>query len=225
MDWMNWKTWTVIGVVIVAIFAIYTFAATNRPAPAPAPAEATRPPAQRPAARTAAVPATAPGVGMIHTEWLEMQSGAYKSDRNLFAYKEPPPPPPPPPPKPPPPPPDRDKDGIPDFRDNCPDVYNPDQKDIDENGIGDACQQGPIVAKYHPPPEPVPPPFTYKYIGTFGSAANPIATFSGNGEIINVRVGETIDGKFILKSIGIESVDIGFVGFPPNKTTRVPLGQ
>jgi len=138
---------------------------------------------------------------------------------------EPPPPPPPPPPKPPPPPPDRDKDGVPDFRDNCPDVYNPDQKDIDENGVGDACQQGPVVAKIHPPPEPVPPPFTYKYIGTFGSAANPIATFSGNGEIINVRVGETIDGKFILKNIGIESVDIGFVGFPPNKTTRVPLGQ
>ena len=65
----------------------------------------------------------------------------------------------------------------------------------------------------------------YKYIGTFGSAANPIATFSGNGEIINVRVGETIDGKFILKSIGIESVDIGFVGFPPNKTTAFRSGN
>ena len=224
MDWMNWKTWTTIGLAIVAIFAIYTFAATNRPAPAP-PAPAAARPVQRAAARTPAVPGTAAGVGMIHTEWLEMQSGSYRSERNLFAYKEPPPPPPPPPPKPPPPPPDRDKDGVPDFRDNCPDVANPDQRDIDENGVGDACQQGPIVAKYHPPPEPVPPPFTYKYIGTFGSAANPIATFSGNGEIINVRVGETIDGKFILKSIGIESVDIGFVGFPPNKTTRVPLGQ
>lgn len=225
MDWMNWKTWTVIGLAIVAIFAIYTFAATSHPAPAP-PAPVAARPVQRAAARTPAVVAgTALGIGMIHTEWLEMQSGSYKSERNLFAYKEPPPPPPPPPPKPPPPPPDRDKDGVPDFRDNCPDVANPDQKDIDENGVGDACQQGPIVAKYHPPPEPVPPPFTYKYIGTFGSAANPIATFSGNGEIINVRVGETIDGKFILKSIGIESVDIGFVGFPPNKTTRVPLGQ
>ena len=224
MDWMNWKTWTTIGLAIVAIFAIYTFAATNRPVPAP-PAPAAARPVQRAAARTPPGAAAGVGVGMIHTEWLEMQSGSYRSERNLFAYKEPLPPPPPPPPKPPPPPPDRDKDGIPDFRDNCPDVANPDQRDIDENGVGDACQQGPIVAKYHPPPEPVPPPFTYKYIGTFGSAANPIATFSGNGEIINVRVGETIDGKFILKSIGIESVDIGFVGFPPNKTTRVPLGQ
>jgi len=224
MDWMNWKTWTVIGLAIVAIFAIYTFAATSHPAPAP-PAPVAARPVQRAAARTQAVPVTAPGIGMIHTEWLELQSGSYRSEGKLSAYKEPAQRPPPPPLKPPPPPPDRDKDGVPDFRDNCPDVANPDQTDIDENGVGDACQQGPIVRKIHPPPPPVPPPFTYKYIGTFGSAANPIATFSGNGEIINVRVGETIDGKFILKSIGIESVDIGFVGFPPNQTTRVPLGQ
>ena len=223
MDWMNWKTWTIIGLAIVAIFAIYTFAATNRPADPPVP---TAPrPVQRVAGKTPPLPAMAPGIGVIHTEWLEMQSGSYQSKRNLFSYVEPPPPPPPPPPKPPPPPPDRDKDGVPDFRDNCPDVANPDQRDIDENGQGDACQQGTITAKVHIPPPPQPPPFTYKYIGTFGSAANPIATFSGNGEIINVRVGETIDGKFILKNIGIESVDIGFVGFPPNQTTRVPLGQ
>jgi hypothetical protein len=223
MDWMNWKTWTIIGLAIVAIFAIYTFAATNRPADAPVP---TAPrPVQRVAGKTPVLPTMTPGIGVIHTEWLEMQSGSYQSKRNLFSYVEPPPPPPPPPPKPPPPPPDRDKDGVPDFRDNCPDVANPDQKDIDENGQGDACQQGPIVPKIHVPPPPQPPPFTYKYIGTFGNAANPIATFSGNGEIINVRVGETIDGKFILKNIGIESVDIGFVGFPPNQTTRVPLGQ
>ena len=53
-----------------------------------------------------------------------------------------------------------------------------------------------------------------KYIGTFGPANNPIATFNGNGEIVNVRIGETIDGKFVLRSIGIESVEIGYVGFP-----------
>jgi hypothetical protein len=35
---------------------------------------------------------------------------------------------------------DRDKDGIPDSEDNCPDVINRDQKDSDGNGIGDACQ-------------------------------------------------------------------------------------
>jgi uncharacterized repeat protein (TIGR01451 family) len=35
---------------------------------------------------------------------------------------------------------DFDGDGIPNAVDNCPSVYNPDQKDSDGNGIGDACQ-------------------------------------------------------------------------------------
>ena len=35
---------------------------------------------------------------------------------------------------------DNDKDGISDMKDNCPAVYNPDQKDTDSNGVGDACE-------------------------------------------------------------------------------------
>lgn len=35
---------------------------------------------------------------------------------------------------------DTDDDGIPDVRDNCASVANPDQADIDGNGLGDACQ-------------------------------------------------------------------------------------
>ena len=37
------------------------------------------------------------------------------------------------------PPPDKDGDGIPDMSDNCPATSNPDQKDTDGDGIGDAC--------------------------------------------------------------------------------------
>jgi hypothetical protein len=33
---------------------------------------------------------------------------------------------------------DQDFVGVP--CDNCPDVYNPDQADSDDNGVGDACQ-------------------------------------------------------------------------------------
>jgi hypothetical protein len=215
MDWMSWKPWTVLALILIAVFAIYTFASTQRTAePAPA----------RPAPRLAGLRAvSAPGVGALHTDWLEMQSGTYKSSRNLFAYKEPPPPPPP---GPPPPPPDKDKDGVPDFKDNCPTKPNPDQTDLDHNGIGDACQTTPVIIPPPPPPPPrTPPAFTYKYIGTFGPANSPIATFSGNGEIINLRVGETFDGKFILRSIGIESVEIGYVGFPADVKTRVPIGE
>ena len=84
----------------------------------------------------------------------------------------------------------------------------------------------PVVPQPPPPPAaPQPPPFNYKYIGTFGRPENPIATFSGSGQIVNIRVGETIDGKFILRTIGIESVEIGYVGFPPDVKSRIPLGQ
>jgi hypothetical protein len=161
-------------------------------------------------------------------EWLDGQTGSYKSARNLFGYVEPPPKPPPPPVKAPAPPPDKDNDGVPDFRDNCPTNYNPDQKDSDNNGKGDVCDEAWIIynaAHPPPPPAPIPPQFTMKYIGTFGPVNNPIATFNGNGEIVNVRIGETIDGKFVLRSIGIESVEIGYVGFPADVKTRVPLGQ
>jgi thrombospondin type 3 repeat protein len=228
MDWMSWKTWTIAAVLIIVVFAIYLWAAPQSAPVQPkrtndvAEIEGSNRGAPRPPAR-AATAARTPGVDPVHMEWLDAPSGSYASRRNLFAF---PPPPPPPVPKPPPPPPDRDKDGIPDFRDNCPDKANPDQADIDHNGIGDACQTTPVIAPPPPPPpKPVPPPFPYKYIGTFGSSSNPIATFNGNGEIVNARVGDVIDGKFVLRGIGIESVEIGFVGFPPDERQRIPLGQ
>ncbi|MDP9360366.1 MAG: thrombospondin type 3 repeat-containing protein [Acidobacteriota bacterium] len=226
---MNWKTWTVIGAILIAIFAIYGYASNSRggDVPLPVPAATAAVSSMRTTARTPQI-ANTPGVPTLHIEWLDAQSGSYRSERNLFAFKEPPPPPPPPVVKAPPPPPDQDHDGIPDFRDNCPAVSNPDQADSDHNGKGDACDaewQAYVKAHPPPPPAPVPPQFTFKYIGTFGPAANPIATFNGNGEIVNVRVGETFDGKFILRSIGIESVEIGYAGFPTDVKTRVPLGQ
>jgi hypothetical protein len=215
MDWMNWKTWTVAAVIIVAVFAIYVFAAPiMRP-------ESLAPVATETHASIQKV--ATPGVDPVRLDWLEAQSGSYRSDRNLFAFVEPPPPPPPTPPPPPPPPPDQDKDGVPDFRDNCVSVANADQGDVDRDGIGTACETDPELPP--PPPEPVPPQFTYKFIGMFGPAASPIATFAREGEIVNARTGEILEGKFILRGIGIESVEIGFIGFPPDKTQRIPLGQ
>lgn len=217
MDWMSWKTWTAATLILVTGFAIYTFAA-NQPTPDPATEDLS---IDRPAAMTRTTVRT-PGVEPVHTEWLEAQSGSYSSRRNVFAYPAPPPPPPPPPPI---LPPDKDKDGIPDFRDNCVDLANADQRDIDQDGMGSACDPGEIAPPPPPPPKILPPAFPYKYIGTFGSASNPIATFSRDGEIINARVGTVIDGRFILRRIGIESVQIGFVGFPADEDRRIPIGQ
>ncbi len=219
---MNWKTLTIAGVVLAALFAIYTFASPDAPivsSEVPASRETAKPAAQT----TVKTPISTPGVDSIHFEWLDAQAGSYKSARNLFAFKEPPPPPPPPAPKPPPPPPDRDHDGVPDFKDNCPDLPNPDQTDIDRNGIGDACQTTAVIPP--PPPPPVPPNFIYKYIGTFGPPNNQLATFINGDEIINAHVGDTFAQRFILRGIGIESVEIGFVGFPKDVTRRIPLGQ
>lgn len=69
---------------------------------------------------------------------------------------------------------------------------------------------------------PQPPAFPYRCIGTFGPATNPFAVFDGGGAIINVRAGEVIDGKFVVRGIGLESVTIGVDGFPDR---LVEIGQ
>lgn len=52
------------------------------------------------------------------------------------------------------PPPDTDGDRTPDDADNCPTIYNPDQRDTDGDGVGDVCDNCPII--YNPCQEPVP---------------------------------------------------------------------
>jgi hypothetical protein len=41
---------------------------------------------------------------------------------------------------------DTDKDGVPDYNDNCPKVANKDQKDSDMDGVGDVCDNCPTVS-------------------------------------------------------------------------------
>lgn len=40
---------------------------------------------------------------------------------------------------------DADDDGIPDYQDNCPNIYNPGQEDGDGDGIGDVCDNCPTI--------------------------------------------------------------------------------
>ena len=73
---------------------------------------------------------------------------------------------------------------------------------------------------------PKPPPVTLVYLGSFGTERRRIAVFAdAAGEnLYNVRVGETVEGKFIVDRIGYESVDLKFVGFPDEPAKRLPIG-
>ncbi len=78
---------------------------------------------------------------------------------------------------------------------------------------------------------PPPPPFNREYIGHFGPALTQVAAFRrkgaerGSKEIDVAFVGTVIDGVFIVREIGLESVVIGFVGYDPSEDTRVPLSE
>jgi hypothetical protein len=67
------------------------------------------------------------------------------------------------------------------------------------------------------------PAFPYRCIGVFGPNNDPFAVFDAGGAIINVRMGEVIDGKFIVRAIGVESITIGVDGFPEQQ--RIAIGS
>ena len=47
----------------------------------------------------------------------------------------------------------------------------------------------------------------------------------GSNEIEVAMAGSVLDGIFIVREIGLESVVIGFVGYAPSEDTRVPLSE
>jgi hypothetical protein len=77
-----------------------------------------------------------------------------------------------------------------------------------------------------PPPTPtpiVPPVIPFKAIGIFGPRERPIVSFEDGSRLINAREGDTLDGRFIVKTVNRESVDFAFVGLPPDITRRIPV--
>ena len=80
-------------------------------------------------------------------------------------------------------------------------------------------------------PKPPPPPFNREFIGYFGPAPVLVAAFrssaggAGSSQIDVAVVGDVLDGIFIVREIGLESVLIGFVGYDPSEDTRVPLSE
>ena len=69
----------------------------------------------------------------------------------------------------------------------------------------------------------VPPSIPFRALGVFGPREKPIVTFEDGARLINAREGDVLDGRFILRRVGRESVDFAFVGLPPEITRRIPV--
>lgn len=84
-----------------------------------------------------------------------------------------------------------------------------------------------------PTPTPIgwrrPPEFTMEYIGNFGPDGRRVAVFrkqlEDGAEIKVAPEGGVIEDDFIVRDIDLESVVIGFVGYPEKEIKRVPLAE
>jgi len=77
--------------------------------------------------------------------------------------------------------------------------------------------------------KPPPPPFDREYIGHLGPQTLAVAAFRKGGadstEIEVAAVGDVLDGIYIVRAIGLESVTIGFIGYDASEDTSVPLSD
>lgn len=67
--------------------------------------------------------------------------------------------------------------------------------------------------------------FAYRFIGRFGPDDRPVAAFSRDGEIVTARVGDRVGEHFVLRSVGIESVEMEAVVGGEVQTERVPMNR
>jgi hypothetical protein len=74
-----------------------------------------------------------------------------------------------------------------------------------------------------PTPTPKPPEITFKFVGTFGPKGHPIAVIQEGDKVYNVRAGDILFDKFVLRNVGYESLDIGFVGYPETESRRIGI--
>ncbi|HUP24910.1 MAG TPA: hypothetical protein VNB06_18475 [Thermoanaerobaculia bacterium] len=75
------------------------------------------------------------------------------------------------------------------------------------------------------PPRPQPPAIDVQYLGRFGPKMRPIAVFvDQDGQTLyNMLEGDVLKGKFQVAQIGLESVQIAFVGFPDAPPARLAV--
>jgi len=80
------------------------------------------------------------------------------------------------------------------------------------------AESPPLHRDEGPPPLPE---FGYQLIGRFGRADDPIAAFVGKGQVLTVQNGDTIEDTFVIRQIGVDSVEIAIVNRPETLTIRL----
>ncbi len=133
---------------------------------------------------------------------LEAGRGAYTSGRDLFSFYVPPPPPPPKPRGP-----------------------TPEEIAAARRAAEEAARLQAEALAAAGPPKPTPPAINVAYIGSFGPPDRRVAVFSNGETLYNALVGDVIEGKFRLVSIGFESVELAYVDFPDLPPRQLPVGQ
>ena len=88
--------------------------------------------------------------------------------------------------------------------------------------LGDGRFIGPPLPP-PPPPKPQPPAIAFQFTGTFGTSKAPVAAIVEGDRLTLVRRGDVVDGKFVIRHVGYESLDVGFVGFPESEVRRIPI--
>jgi len=71
---------------------------------------------------------------------------------------------------------------------------------------------------------PVLPDFDLKFLGSFGSRQKRLAVFSDGVEIFNALEGGVLKGDFVIRQIGLESVDVGYLDYPDEPAIRLAAG-
>jgi hypothetical protein len=132
---------------------------------------------------------------------LEGHSAQFQTGRNVFVFYQPPPPPP-------------------------PVIKGPSPEELARMRQAQEAQRRAEEAARlaADPPKPTPPAINLTYLGSFGPDTRRVAVFSDGVNITNALVGEVLDGKFRLVSIGYESVELAYVDFPDLRPTQLPVG-
>jgi hypothetical protein len=186
------------ALAVLLLFAVVKWSGRDKTPAAPAPGAVAEkreaPPARGGRPRVRTVgPEEIP---LLTERDLDPRLGAGGSDpiRDLFDFREPTPTPPPvPTPAPTPPP-----------------------------GPGQPGFVGPLPPP-PPTPTPAPPEITFRLMGIFGPTDRPIAALLNGDQLINAREGDVVLRDFRIQKIGYESIDVGFVGFPPTESRRLGI--